>query len=111
MRTSHGARSRGIRFLPRLGRSGSSSPNCLNPASGDNSFAACERGINTFVPYYGIWAKFCQNIRLRVEPGYSHPEATRVTIAPARQESRQGSLRKVRRAKITAVGTSVPPGL
>ena len=34
-----------------------------------------------------------------------------MTIAPARQESRQGSLRKVRRAKITAVGTSVPPGL
>ncbi|HEY9776599.1 MAG TPA: beta-ketoacyl-ACP synthase III [Planktothrix sp.] len=34
-----------------------------------------------------------------------------MTIAPARQEVKKGSLRKVRRAKITAVGTSVPAGL
>jgi 3-oxoacyl-[acyl-carrier-protein] synthase-3 len=37
-------------------------------------------------------------------------EAT-VTVAPARQEAKAGNLRKVRRAKISSVGTYVPPGL
>jgi len=34
-----------------------------------------------------------------------------VTIAPARQGSKEAVLRQVKRAKITAVGTGIPPGL